>query len=595
MYSTGESAAMSGAKSKIECKAAPPPAKFSDVLAALALSPEVDIAVPASLWPSTPSPELCHAMASSASMLMFSLPGLDCLAPVFESAVSETIKAMSPCNKASLTACLPTAPLPTTLPTTLAEEETCSVCNDPFSMPPNCQDAVDCFSVDGKPTCQPCRLLFDEVPFVPKTQVCINPLCRRKWKQLAPKVLPFFCPPCMRHLEEDLPPAHQSGLDIASVQVMYERWHNIYAEIAEAVGYPAPASRAIKPPETFENREEAREYWRSILAAFGESFKSPPPSEEVRNWNSVYGRRKHYRGIVHRRNRHHCVTVEALEELSADLAPLRRVTTGLREFLFLDWQQQLREGQEVHFVACPNPSVDERDQVSRIVRLINMPEADEKCPSTPRALQATGAATAGGKAINSEVAIQPSSSMSQCSTQCSLMDETQPSSAVSQFPLMDATPAAFTDVAFSDLMQWSQEELAAPQAPALCGAQASTLRFGCCLDAPGTMEAHVSEKSFTAAAAAAAKKDDEPHPVQLSLEGCLLLDDNGLEQQPPSINLHGLPFVHALPAPPSCPAGTCIPVGLPPGAMVGSAHKQVGPGCSQLMSPRSPCAAYFDD
>jgi len=597
----GALAAMSPGAPKAACQ-------FGEVLAALAVSPEVDTAVPA-VWPATPTPELCHAtVRSSASMLMFSLPGLDCLAPVFESKLPPQVAESTACNRTHDTGTMKAIspsdkPSPTALPTilaeaVLAEEDTCrvcTVCHDTFSMSADCQDAMDCFSVDGRPTCQTCRHLFDAVPFVPKTEVCINPLCRRKWKQLTPKVLSHFCPPCMRHLEEDLPPAHQSGLDIASVQVMYERWHNIYAEIAEAVGYPAPASRAIKPPETFENREEAREYWRSILAAFGESFKSPPPSEEVRNWNSVYGRRKHYRGIVHRRNRHHCVTVEALEELSTDLAPLRRVTTGLREFLFLDWQQQLREGQEVHFVACPNPSVDERDQVSRIVRLINMPEADEKCPSTPRALQATGAATAGGKAINSEVAIQPSSSMSQCSTQCSLMDETQPSSAVSQFPLMDATPAAFTDVAFSDLMQWSQEELAAPQAPALCGAQASTLRFGCCLDAPGTMEAHVSEKSFTAAAAAAAKKDDEPHPVQLSLEGCLLLDDNGLEQQPPSINLHGLPFVHALPAPPSCPAGTCIPVGLPPGAMVGSAHKQVGPGCSQLMSPRSPCAAYFDD
>jgi len=577
---------MSGAKSKIECKAAPPPAKFSDVLAALALSPEVDIAVPASLWPSTPSPELCHAMASSASMLMFSLPGLDCLAPVFESAVSETIKAMSPCNKASLTACLPTAPLPTTLPTTLAEEETCSVCNDPFSMPPNCQDAIDCFSVDGKPTCQPCRLLFDEVPFVPKTQVCINPLCRRKWKQLTPKVLPFFCPPCMRHLEEEFPASQQSGLEITSAELMYEHWHNIYAEIAETVGYPAATSKVVKRTETFESGEPARQHWQTILAAFGESFKSPPPSEEVRNWNSVYGRRKHYRGVVRRRNQRHCVSVEALEELSADLKPLRRVTKGARDFLYLDWQQQLREGQEVHFVACPNPSVAERDQVSRIVRLVNEPKAlEEQCPSASPALQATGVAAAGDNATNTEAAIETSTSMSQCSlisppvsqsslmnttpptsseSQCSLMNTTPPTS-VSQFSLTDATPPALADVAFTDLMQWSQEELAAPKAPA---------------------------------------EDDElQQPVQLSLEGCLLLNDGGASQQPPVIDLHMLPLMHVVSAPPSCPmlgmhAATCVPVGAPPGAVaarLGSGHAQVGPGRSLLMSPKSPHAAYFDD
>mmetsp|Transcript_68032 Transcript_68032/g.129408 ORF Transcript_68032/g.129408 Transcript_68032/m.129408 type:complete len:522 (-) Transcript_68032:245-1810(-) len=521
MYSTGESAAMSGAKSKIECKAAPPPAKFSDVLAALALSPEVDIAVPASLWPSTPSPELCHAMASSASMLMFSLPGLDCLAPVFESAVSETIKAMSPCNKASLTACLPTAPLPTTLPTTLAEEETCSVCNDPFSMPPNCQDAVDCFSVDGKPTCQPCRLLFDEVPFVPKTQVCINPLCRRKWKQLTPKVLSSFCPPCMRHLEESLP-AQQSGLEIASVECMYEHWHNIYAEIAEAVGYPAPGPKVVKAPETCESREQARKHWHNVLAAFEESFKSPPPSEEVRNWNSVYGRRKHYRGIIHRQNRRYCVAVEALEELSADLTPIRRVTTGMREFLLLDWQQQLHEGQEVNFVVCPNPSVDERDKVSRVVRLLGMPDkAEEKCASSLADLPASRS--------NSD--IQTCSSGSSGST----------------------TPPAFTD-----LMQWSQEALAEPEAPA-------------------------------------AAKDNVPHALD-----CLPLGGNGALHQPPGINLHMSSSVHVLSAPPSRPRGNAlfIPMGVRSSAMaagLGSGHAQAGPGCSPLMDPRSPCAAYFGD
>mmetsp|Transcript_68042 Transcript_68042/g.129456 ORF Transcript_68042/g.129456 Transcript_68042/m.129456 type:complete len:320 (-) Transcript_68042:1024-1983(-) len=287
-------------------------AQFGEVLAALTSSPEVDIAVPATLWPATPSPGLLHAMAAPASMSMLSLPGLDCLAPVFESRLHpqqvesaackpsldiEMTYATSLSSKAAVDAGSPIAPSPPALPTMFADEDTCSVCADTFSMSLNCQDAKDCFSIDGKPVCQACRPLFDSVPFVPKTQVCINPLCRRKWKQLTPKVLSSFCPPCMRHLEESLP-AQQSGLEIASVECMYEHWHNIYAEIAEAVGYPAPGPKVVKAPETCESREQARKHWHNVLAAFEESFKSPPPSEEVRNWNSVYGRRKHYRGVI---------------------------------------------------------------------------------------------------------------------------------------------------------------------------------------------------------------------------------------------------------------------------------------------------------
>mmetsp|Transcript_68043 Transcript_68043/g.129461 ORF Transcript_68043/g.129461 Transcript_68043/m.129461 type:complete len:507 (-) Transcript_68043:245-1765(-) len=494
-------------------------AQFGEVLAALTSSPEVDIAVPATLWPATPSPGLCHAIAAPASTVMFPLPGLDCLAPVFESSAAGDSSLATDIMKA---AGLPAAHPPTALPKILAEGETCSVCADTVSMPPNCQDSTDHhLPMEGRPICQACRPLFDSVPFVPKTKVCLNPLCRRKWKQLTPKVLSSFCPPCMRHLEESLP-AQQSGLEIASVECMYEHWHNIYAEIAEAVGYPAPGPKVVKAPETCESREQARKHWHNVLAAFEESFKSPPPSEEVRNWNSVYGRRKHYRGIIHRQNRRYCVAVEALEELSADLTPIRRVTTGMREFLLLDWQQQLHEGQEVNFVVCPNPSVDERDKVSRVVRLLGMPDkAEEKCASSLADLPASRS--------NSD--IQTCSSGSSGST----------------------TPPAFTD-----LMQWSQEALAEPEAPA-------------------------------------AAKDNVPHALD-----CLPLGGNGALHQPPGINLHMSSSVHVLSAPPSRPRGNAlfIPMGVRSSAMaagLGSGHAQAGPGCSPLMDPRSPCAAYFGD
>mmetsp|Transcript_56072 Transcript_56072/g.102821 ORF Transcript_56072/g.102821 Transcript_56072/m.102821 type:complete len:573 (-) Transcript_56072:177-1895(-) len=560
----GALAAMSPGAPKAACQ-------FGEVLAALAVSPEVDTAVPA-VWPATPTPELCHAtVRSSASMLMFSLPGLDCLAPVFESKLPPQVAESTACNRTHDTGTMKAIspsdkPSPTALPTilaeaVLAEEDTCrvcTVCHDTFSMSADCQDAMDCFSVDGRPTCQTCRHLFDAVPFVPKTEVCINPLCRRKWKQLTPKVLPHFCLPCMRHLEEGIP-AEQSDLEIAPVEFMYDRWYNIYAEIAETVGYPAATSKVVKRTEAFESGEPARQHWQTILAAFGESFKSPPPSEEVRNWNSVYGRRKHYRGVVRRRNQRHCVSVEALEELSADLTPIRRVTSGVQKFLLVDWQHQLIEGQEVHFIACPNPSVEERDAVGRIVGLLNVPrKAEEKCPSSPEALQAIGAATDGKRPI-SNADISKSYSMS------SLGSTTLPSS-----------PAS-TGIAFSDLMQWSQEELAEPEAPSAASG----------FKVPGATTTPSNENKCRSAAAVAAAQDVRPHPLRLSLDSCLLLDGKCALQQPPSTNLHVLPLVHPMSG---VPAGTCDPMVLPL-----AAHAEAGPGCSPLMCPKSPCAAYFGD
>jgi len=569
----GALAAMSPGAPKAACQ-------FGEVLAALAVSPEVDTAVPA-VWPATPTPELCHAtVRSSASMLMFSLPGLDCLAPVFESKLPPQVAESTACNRTHDTGTMKAIspsdkPSPTALPTilaeaVLAEEDTCrvcTVCHDTFSMSADCQDAMDCFSVDGRPTCQTCRHLFDAVPFVPKTEVCINPLCRRKWKQLTPKMLPHFCLPCMRHLEERLP-AEQSDVEIAPVESMYEHWYDIYAEIAEAVGYPAPLPRVVKPSEMLESGEQVREHVHEVLAAFGESFKSPPPSEDVRNWNSVYGRRKHYRGIIHRQNRRYCVAVEALEELSADLTPIRRVTNGVREFLLVDWQQQLIEGQEVDFVACPNPSVEERDTVSRIVGLLNVPRTtEEKYTASPAALQATGAATDGKKAITNNADIPKSSSTS------SLGSTTLPSS-----------PAS-TGIAFSDLMQWSQEELAEPEAPSAASG----------FKVPGATTTPSNENKCRSAAAVAAAQDVRPHPLRLSLDSCLLLDGKCALQQPPSTNLHGLPLVQPML---DMPAGTCVPIVLPLAAMAAghsSGHAQAGPGCSTLMCPVSPCAAYFGD
>mmetsp|Transcript_68029 Transcript_68029/g.129389 ORF Transcript_68029/g.129389 Transcript_68029/m.129389 type:complete len:150 (-) Transcript_68029:175-624(-) len=134
-----------------------------------------------------------------------------------------------------------------------------------------------------------------------------------------------------------------------------------------------------------------------------------------------------------------------------------------------------------------------------------------------------------------------------------------------------------TDIAFSDLMQWSQEELAEPEAPSAASG----------FKVPGATTTPSNENKCRSAAAVAAAQDVRPHPLRLSLDSCLLLDGNGALQQPPSTNLHVLPLVHPMSG---VPAGTCDPMVLPL-----AAHAEAGPGCSPLMCPKSPCAAYFGD
>jgi len=227
--------------------------------------------------------------------------------------------------------------------------------------------------IDGRLVCQQCIHFIEGIEFVPSYSVCLNPLCRRKWKQLTPKMLPHFCPTCKRNLEEGVP-GRNHVLAAALMEQMYRRWQSISTELAETLGEKA---MPVEPLELLPSGGlfgSTQAYWRDILDAFKETFPPAPPVEDVRNWNSVHGRRKLYRGVIHRDHRRFVVTVEALEELNEAFAATRRVPVGARDFLLLDWHQQHLEGQEVNFVAFPNPAVSERGSVSKIVRLLNSPD-----------------------------------------------------------------------------------------------------------------------------------------------------------------------------------------------------------------------------
>mmetsp|Transcript_6544 Transcript_6544/g.16037 ORF Transcript_6544/g.16037 Transcript_6544/m.16037 type:complete len:656 (+) Transcript_6544:80-2047(+) len=231
------------------------------------------------------------------------------------------------------------------------------------------------FFIDGRLVCEGCRPNFSDATdgrFEPKYVVCINPLCRRKWKQLTPKALPLFCPTCKRQLEDSI--QGQGDNEQMLLEEMYERWRAVVEEIAVIVGYPAPVPRV----QRFGQDSGQTVEWQETLADFEALFPQPPDAKDVRNWNSVHGRRKHYRGEIRRLGRRFVVNIDATQELGADLTVSRPIQPGSKSFQVLDWLENLEEGQEVDFVAFPNPSVSEREQVSRIVRLLDVPAKAEQ-------------------------------------------------------------------------------------------------------------------------------------------------------------------------------------------------------------------------
>ncbi|CAK0805002.1 unnamed protein product, partial [Prorocentrum cordatum] len=235
--------------------------------------------------------------------------------------------------------------------------------------------------------------------FVPRYNVCVNPLCRRKWKQLTPKVLPLFCPPCKRSLEDGIPGSKDMP-EATLTESMCERWRAICTELAQILG--GQDSAAAKSADAGGDAglrlaeghipASSLALWSSTLSAFAGCFPVRPDPEDVRNWNSVHSRRKHFRGVIHRCRRRFVCILEAQEELEEDLRVSRRALQGAREYPVLDWHEDLSEGQEVLFTAFPNPSVRERDRVSRIVRLLNAPEGGAASENKPAALAGAGGA-----------------------------------------------------------------------------------------------------------------------------------------------------------------------------------------------------------
>jgi hypothetical protein len=121
------------------------------------------------------------------------------------------------------------------------------------------------------------------------------------------------------------------------------------------------------------------------FSAFEECFPSPPPFDEVKSWNSTHRRGRRFRGIIRRSQQRFVCKVEAQEELTDDLASTGREVHESREYSLVDWDEEFADGQEVYFLAFPNPALSERQNTSRIVQILRPPVASPPsvCSSLP--------------------------------------------------------------------------------------------------------------------------------------------------------------------------------------------------------------------
>jgi len=482
-------------------------------------------------------------------------------------------------------------------------EQTCAQDDEDASGPAT----TERFFIDGRFMCERCRPYFDQDgPFEPKYLVCINPLCRRKWKQLTPKALPLFCPPCKRQLEEGITGLEPCMGEAAMLELMYQRWRSVFEEIAEVANYAPPPPR--RPSQRTSDKDSAILSWQETLAAFQELFPQPPKPEDVRNWNSVHGRRKHYRGTINRLNRRFVVTIDVTQELGEDLSVLRGIQPGTKLFHTLDWLEGLAEGQEVDFVAFPNPSVSEREHVSRIVRLLDVALRPEQS-SLPLKDSMGSDIKAGGRKSSGAA--------------FGMFDDNLPS-------------GGFGDT-FADLMEWSNEAQEAAEAeqagqdmrmaaspsspPAPHSVPGAPMPLSLATALQLDSGAYAAFPGHPAAPPGALQKPSPFPMMPPAYPGANFPRGPGPGQMPPQpLPRNGVPYPGAAnqvqpPMPgympqalPSGSQGGAQFCAAPPRAAVPQAANPVqvrpapfrspfigGPARSPMLHPRSPCAVYFGD
>jgi len=261
---------------------------------------------------------------------------------------------------------------------------TCKICRADILLEDKGQIA-ECF-IDGRLACQKCRDALNTAFATAQYFVCINVLCRRKWKQLSPRVVSFFCPSCRKCLEAKLratnTPELQDLSDLAYLQLMYKFWIQVIKVLSDKI------------PFEWAQKDEVTEFileddLQTTLNVFSATFNAfDVPMESCRNWNSMLVRKKYYKGYIESKDPEtRLCHIAPLAELKENFSPIQKTinqrSTG--SFFVLDWKDELQIGEEVYFIAFPNPVQEKlKDYVRHIIKVIRGPDSPiSENPETP--------------------------------------------------------------------------------------------------------------------------------------------------------------------------------------------------------------------
>lgn len=225
--------------------------------------------------------------------------------------------------------------------------------------------------------------------FVPKPYVCVNPLCRRKWKQLNPRSVAIFCPSCKKASEYGFREFQSQQLnkplnkisDEVNLCDLLEYWLPTYQILSLIHGFPPIKSPAVRLPD-----DRTSVTYKNIMDYYHDIFPDAPSTVDVRNWSSMGSKKPQLTGTITKDhgNRVLELTVSKTESerskwdgqslvnktKSSHSSPNTTDATESK-FTIIDWRNNLKIGDKVQFVAFPNPSVTERHLSAHVLKVLD--------------------------------------------------------------------------------------------------------------------------------------------------------------------------------------------------------------------------------
>jgi len=228
----------------------------------------------------------------------------------------------------------------------------CSICDAPLKIDSE-EKAIQSYC-DDRIVCGDCRAVLNSTFKTEGYQVCINVLCRRKWKQLTPRLIPYFCPSCRKLLEARLKPISDSKKhsDIEYLQAVHDFWHSFMHALSQKIN--ASWSYQQLTNDTNSSLSDTMDSFLRSLSCL------KVEAENCRNWNSMLVRKKYYRGIVSSKDvtnglcqlHPECELTEYFKDTKKPLNPNK-----VYHYFMMDWKDEMRLNEEVRFIAFPNPVI----------------------------------------------------------------------------------------------------------------------------------------------------------------------------------------------------------------------------------------------